>query len=59
MTPTQRHRSTDRAVYEKRQMVMKAFYEQHPERFVQGRPKPPELPGEVWINKPDQAMKAA
>jgi len=59
VTPTQRHRGTDRAVYEKRQMVMKAFYEQHPERFVQGRPKPPELPGEVWINKPDQAMKAA
>jgi hypothetical protein len=38
---------------------MAAFYEQHPERFVKGMPKPPELPGEVWINKPDQALKAA
>jgi hypothetical protein len=26
---------------------------------VKGMPKPPELPGEVWINKPDQALKAA
>ena len=38
---------------------MAAFYEQHPERFVKGMPRPPELPGEVWINKPDQALKVA
>ena len=59
VTPAQRHHGTDKVVYEKRQEVMAAFYEQHPERFVKGMPKPPELPGEVWINKPDQALKAA
>ena len=59
VTPAQRHHGTDKVVYEKRQEVMAAFYEQHPERFVKGMPKPPGLPGEVWINKPDQALKAA
>ncbi|MGB8329413.1 MAG: IS3 family transposase [Polyangiales bacterium] len=55
VTPAQRHHGTDRIVYEKRQDVMAAFYERHPERFVKGRPSPPRLPGAVWINKPDQA----
>ena len=59
VTPAERHYGTDKVVYEKRQEVMAAFYEQNPERFVQGMPKPPGLPGEVWINKPDQALKAA
>jgi putative transposase len=59
VTPAQRHNGTDRQVYRKRQSVLKAFFEQHPERFVRGMPKPPELPGEVWINKPDQEQKAA
>ena len=59
VTPAQRHHGMDKVVYEKRQEVMAAFYERHPERFVKGMPKPPELPGEVWINKPDQALKAA
>jgi len=56
VTPAQRHHGTDRIVYEKRQDVMTAFYERHPERFVKGRPSPPQLPGDVWINKPDQAV---
>lgn len=59
VTPAQRHRGTDKVVYEKRQEVMAAFYEKYPERFVKGMPRPPELPGEVWINKPDQELKAA
>ena len=59
VTPAQRHRGTDTVVYEKRQEVMAAFYERCPERFVKGMPSPPELPGEVWINKPDQAVKVA
>jgi putative transposase len=59
VTPRQRHDGTDTAVYEKRQEVMAAFYEKYPERFVKGMPKPPELPGEVWINKPNQDLKAA
>jgi len=59
VTPAQRHDGTDRQVYRKRQEVLKAFFERHPERFVRGVPSPPELPGEVWINKPDQEQKAA
>ena len=59
VTPAQRHRGTDRIVYDKRQEVMAAFYGRHPERFVKGRPSPPQLPGAVWINKPDQAAEAA
>jgi putative transposase len=59
VTPAQRHRGTDRNVYDNRQEVMSAFYERHPERFVKGRPSPPALPGEVWINKPDQAAEVA
>ena len=59
VTPAQRHSGADRIVYAQRQTVLAAFYEQHPERFVRGVPVPPELPGEVWINKPDPAAKAA
>lgn len=59
VTPAQRHNGTDKIVYEKRQDVLAAFYQKHPERFVKGMPKPPELPGEVWINKPDQLQMAA
>ena len=59
VTPAQRHDGTDRQVYRKRQAVLGAFFERHPERFVRGMPSPPELPGEVWINKPDQDRKVA
>lgn len=59
VTPGQRHGGADQTVYRKRQAVLAAFYQQHPERFARGVPAPPELPGEVWINKPDQAPKAA
>ena len=36
-----------------RQEVLLQAYEAHPERFVRGAPTPPELPQEVWINRPD------
>ena len=29
-----------------------AAYRDHPERFVRRPPSPPQLPKEVWINKP-------
>jgi putative transposase len=35
-----------------RQQVLDTAYAAHPERFVRGRPKPPELPTAVWINPP-------
>lgn len=40
------------AVLARRQAVMDAAFEAHPERFVRGRPTVPRLPAEVWINRP-------
>ncbi len=35
-----------------RQRVLDDAYAAHPERFVRGRPTPPVVPDEVWINQP-------
>jgi hypothetical protein len=32
-----------------------AAYQEHPERFVRGTPKQPDLPTAVWINPPAAA----
>ena len=55
MTPATVHYGQAEAVYEQRQQVLEAAYQDHPERFVQGRPTPPELPTAVWINPPTAA----
>ena len=34
------------------QRVLDMAYAAHPERFVRGRPTPPVVPDEVWINRP-------
>jgi hypothetical protein len=52
MAPATVHYGLAGQVNEKRQQVLQAAYEQHPERFVKGAPIPPQLPGEVWINPP-------
>ena len=44
------------AVLEQRRAVLQAAYDAHPERFVRGVPKPPELPKEVWINPLPRAL---
>jgi putative transposase len=59
VTPAQRHSGEDKTVYNRRQMVLEAFYRQHPERFVRGIPSPPKLPTEAWINKPNEERKVA
>lgn len=59
VTPVQRHDGTDRQVYRDRQAILRTFFQRHPERFVRGVPLPPELPGEVWINKPREKHEAA
>lgn len=40
------------ALLGRRAIVLDAAYAAHPERFVNKRPAPPELPGVAWINKP-------
>jgi putative transposase len=52
MTPATVHYGQAESVQEQRQRVLNKAYEAHPERFVGGRPTPPQLPREVWINQP-------
>lgn len=52
MTPTVVHHGQAEGVIEYRRQVLQTAYATHPERFVRGEPSPPELPAEVWINKP-------
>jgi len=52
MTPATVHHGQAETVRQQRQQVLLAAYAAHPERFVRGVPVPPELPNEVWIDKP-------
>src|SRR5450631_753725 len=52
MSPAMVHHGAALAVRENRQFVLDAAYRDHPERFVRRPPTPPQLPKEVWINKP-------
>lgn len=57
MTPATVHYDRADEAYQQRQKVLGAAYSAHPERFVRGKPKPPELPKEVWINPPEREHK--
>jgi putative transposase len=52
MRPEVVHYGQAEAARAQRQQVLSAAYRAHPERFVRGVPKPPEVPEAVWINKP-------
>jgi len=52
MTPAMVHYGQAPVIRKKRQTVLDAAYSAHPERFVRKPPRPPELPSQVWINKP-------
>ena len=58
LTPAVVHFSQAARVRAHRQHVLTAAYAAHPERFVNGAPKPADLPQAVWIN-PLQKKKAA
>jgi putative transposase len=51
------HHGLAPATVEKRHTVPDAAYLAHPERFVRKPPKPPEVPKEVWINKPTETQE--
>ena len=55
MTPATIHAGRGAAVLQKRRKMWSAAYAAHPERFVQGRPQPGNLPEAVWINPPAPA----
>jgi hypothetical protein len=50
-TPASVHFGTAEEVRDQRAAALAQAYERHPERFAR-RPKPPEIPGQVWINDP-------
>lgn len=52
MTPAMVHYDEAPLIRRQRQAVLDAAYQVHPERFVRKPPQAPELPTEVWINKP-------
>jgi putative transposase len=53
-TPASVHFGTASAVRAERALVLDAAYAAHPDRFVNGAPTPPDLPGPAWINKPKE-----
>jgi putative transposase len=52
LTPAMVHYGQAATVLRQRQAVLDVAYQLHPERFVRSAPTPPQLPSEVWINKP-------
>ena len=46
------------ALLEKRQRVLDAAYDAHPERFVKKTPTVQPLPAAVWINRPQPLLEA-
>ena len=52
MTPEDVHYNRADEVQRGRAETLELAYMRHPERFVRGVPKPPVLPGSVWINRP-------
>ena len=56
LTPAMVHHGQAPLILAQRQEVLNAAFLAHPERFVRFAPKPAELPKEVWINKPPNAV---
>jgi putative transposase len=54
LTPAMVHYGQAERILQQRQAVLDVAYQLHPQRFVRSAPKPPQLPSEVWINKPVQ-----
>ncbi len=52
-TPHDVHRGLAADTLARRAVILDAAFLAHPERFPRGRPVPPPLPSEVWINKPE------
>lgn len=59
LTPEVVHYGLAERVIQRRQQVLQAAYQDHPERFVKGQPKAPILPEAVWINPPLEDSKGS
>lgn len=58
LAPADVHHGRANHIIAARQRVLDKAFTQHPERFVHGRPRHPELPREVWINPPERPAEA-
>lgn len=58
LTPAIVHAGQADAVIAARGLVLGSAYTEHPERLVRGLPQPPQLPGAVWINKPQREVES-
>jgi putative transposase len=54
LTPHSVHYGESESILMKRSQILSEAYQNNPERFVHGCPKPVPLPKEVWINKPKE-----
>ena len=52
MTPASVHSGKCQEIQTQRELVLRQAFTVHPERFVNGVPKPPRLHTEAWINPP-------
>jgi putative transposase len=59
MTPAMVHYGLAETVRDQRNQVLQTAYAAHPDRFVRGVPVVPNIPREVWINKPCEGVSAA
>lgn len=59
MTPAVVHYGLAQTVRDQRNQVLQTAYAAHPQRFVRGVPVVPNIPREVWINKPCEEVSAA
>ncbi len=57
LTPDAVHHGRVNEIQATRQRVLDDVYTRHPERFVNGPPRPPQVPGEVWINQPQNTIE--
>jgi len=58
LTPEMVHYGHANDVIDARRVVLLGAYDAHPERFVNKKPRPPALPTEVWINKPERETES-
>ena len=52
LTPASVHYGQTGPILAQRALTLAVAYAAHPERFVQGLPKPKTVPQTVWINPP-------
>jgi putative transposase len=57
LTPATVHYGAAEVVSAQRQHVLDEAYARHPERFSKGMPRVPQLPNEVWINRPPEEQE--